>query len=249
MAAAIAVLKTVCILGGGWVGNRLYNTLNPSTTYISYRSSSHSAEGKFNFELENRQSWDNLPSAQVVLITFALNNLDLTKELIEALRAKGTEHILVYSTIGVYVLLEGDALTTEETPLGGLGHMGNSLDARIECEEYCRNNGAMILPLGGIIGDDRSAYSILRKGYISDGNKLVNLIHVDDIIYATKYFINHPQNGRRVNITAGYYTWQEIALQLGFNLPLGTGQGSKRVDNSLLRSFIGDYSFRKPWET
>jgi hypothetical protein len=249
MAAAIEVFKTVCILGGGWVGNRLYNTLNPSSTYISYRNSSHSAEGKFHFELENRQSWDNLPSAQVVLITFALNNLDLTKELIEALRAKGTENILVYSTIGIYVLLEGDALTTEETPLGGLGHMGNSLDARIECEEYCRNNGAMILPLGGIIGDDRSAYSILSKGYISDGNKLVNLIHVDDIIYATKYFINHPQNGTRVNITARYYTWQEIAIKLGFNLPLGTGQGSKRVDNSLLKSFIGDYSFRKPWET
>ena len=74
----------------------------------------------------------------------------------------------------------------------------------------------------------------------------MNLIHVDDIIHVTKYFINNPQYGRRVNITAGYLSWQEIAVELGFNLQLGNGHGSRRVDNRFLRSVIGDYSFRKP---
>lgn len=250
MCSPIEVFKTVCILGGGWVGNKLYNSLNPSTTYITYRNPSNCSEGKVQFDLEDRLTWDNLPSVQVVLITFALSNLELTQQLVEVLRAKGAESILVYSTIGIYVLLDGEALTNEDTPLGGLGHAGNSLESRIACEEYCRVNGGMILPLAGIIGDERSAYSILSKGYISDGNKLVNLIHVDDIIYATKHFINNPQHGSRVNIAAGYSSWQDIALKLGFNLQLGSGQGSKRVDNSLLRSFIGEYyNFRKPWET
>ena len=146
--------------------------------------------------------------------------------------------VVVYSTISVYKVSVPNAMVDERSELSG---KLLSVQHQILGEEFLKNKGAIILTLAGICGDERSPRSWIEKGYITNGAELVNLVHVDDIIATTLFFLTNEITGERYNVSyPKVFQWNEIASHYGIG-PIPeqpVDESSKVVSTEKLQSIF-----------
>jgi len=237
----------VLVLGAGFVGKCLSDLENQYEIIFTRRKPE---KGEIQFDITERATWSNLPAVdeENVVITFNLALFD--QELLDIFwnevlaRAR---RVLVYSTTGIYLLNDDpNQIVSEKSKLGGgiSKHSGVNMEDRIRNEQMYRERGAIILPLSGIFGRTRPISKYFK--YIKNGDKLVNWIHVDDIVQITGIMIQaHQLPFSMVSVTSGHYLWKDLAEAHGMSLTsAGPDSESKIVDNSLLKEFLGeDYKF------
>lgn len=238
----------VTILGAGYVGAALLKRLPDADA--THR---HAASGPriHPFDLDDPTTWRNPPLAgRQVVWTFPATPPERVQAFFDCCLRDVTGLIVLGSTSAYRI---GDDETVpavdEDFPL--------DLDQpRVAGEEWLRARGATVLQLAGIFGPGREPVDWLRRGRIRDGAKLVNLIHVDDIVVAVSHLLAHPAPGNRINVANGEpVTWRDLAarfrsdnrLSPDFELPEnGPGETGKRIDNRRLRELLTGHVFRKP---
>jgi nucleoside-diphosphate-sugar epimerase len=236
-------MQEILILGHGYVGSALASRLPHALVTSSSLEKAKSNAGIY-FNLNNRNSWKNLPPVNTVIWTFAATPLDLVEEFYQD-RLQYYENLLVYASTSCYKFSGEEDLVTEEYPL-------SYVKPRVAGEEYLRRYNAAILVLSGIYGPERQPVNWLRKGLIRSLQKTVNLIHRDDIVDITCYLLeeNYVPYGERLNISDGMpLRWSEIADYYAIQSD-DTGkdnkQTSKSVSNEKLCQLLPDnFEFRK----
>lgn len=234
--------RSLLILGGGYVGNRLAEKLNATRTHRTAEKCEDSGvdEGQtVQFDLTDHSTWDNLPSAETVIWTFPATPLDQVQAFYEA-KLKDCKTLIVYGSSSCYQTEGDDYLVNENSPL-------DLTRDRVVGEEWLREQSATVLVLSGIYGPNREPKSWLERGRITTPQKRVNLIHVDDILNITTRIMesDQPIRSERFNLADGEaLRWQTIAdhYQLPIT-PSNKAYESKRVSNEKIRAWLGGYEF------
>lgn len=207
------------------------------------------------FRLDQPATWSNPPlGGRAVVWTFPAQPLGLVQQFHRA-ALQTTSNLIVLGSTSAYALpppqAEGAGIVTVSE--------SSALDMdqpRVAGEEWLRTQGATILQLAGIVGPGREPEAWLRAGRIKDGAKLVNLIHVDDIVSVIAHLLAHPHPGQRINVGNGEpVAWRTLAASLKRQgrLPLdhvlassGPEAHGKRVDARRLQALLPEHRFRQP---
>ena len=231
-------MKLEClVLGKGFCGKKFCeaqaNTLG---------SSHIEGEGDFYFDFTKKETWTNLPECPVnVLITFKIVDLALLKEFYQLYLFKA-EQVVAIASAGVYQVNVPNETINEENLVDLEQH------PRAQCEDFLKNHGAIILQSGLIWGYGRSFEKWLNSGRIKNSEKLINPIHVDDIVTIMQSFFELNLKAQNVLLCDGKaIKWQKLAEFYGVELASSNvGTESKVLDNSKLLTLIGGYEFKKP---
>ncbi len=238
----------ITILGAGYVGTALLQRF-PSAE--GTRRGPVARPQTYRFDLDEPSTWGNPPlGARMVIWTFPATPLDRVRSFFDR-HLQDARGLIVLGSTSAYLISddEPDAMVDEAAPLDP-GH------SRVEGEEWLRRQGATVLQLAGIFGPGREPDGWLRRGRIKDGAKLVNLIHVDDIVAVIAHLVAHPVPGERINVANGEpVAWRDLAARFradgripgDFVLPeSGPHEIGKRVDNRRLRELLPAHTFRTP---
>lgn len=224
------------ILGNGYCGSRLIKKIKNGR--ITSRSPELSEQ--IYFDLNDKDSWSNLPEAKIVIWTFACKNQENEFRFYQNLLKK-SQQIIIYSTSSVYKHEFDNQVITESTPL--------KLDnPRLIAEERLRKLGANIFTLSGIFGPQRDPKNWLLKGLIKNPQKTVNLIHVDDIITLTLELADLSLSSCRINLCSGTSdSWAKLAEHYAYRFPDELKEDTilrKTVKSEVLETLLGkNHSF------
>lgn len=236
------------ILGAGYVGQALLRRFPAAAA--TRRRAMPPLPG---FDLRDPASWEAPPLAgRTVVWTFPAEPLALVQAFFAA-HLHDAAGLLVLGSTSAYRVADAagtpPATVTEESAL-------DTTQPRVQGEEWLRERGATVLQLAGIFGPGRDPAGWLQKGLIRDGAKLVNLIHVDDIVAVIAHLLAHPLPGERLNVADGEpLPWRELAARFRRDgrLPgeyvLAESQADaygKRVDSERLRRLLPDHRFVHP---
>jgi len=204
------------------------------------------------FDMGQPATWANLPPAESLsgaVVTFPLSSgpHEFWDSYLSAI-----PNVLCYSTTSVYQVErpgervdEGTAI--RETP-------------RSLAEAYCQERGATLLTISGIFGERRSPRGICTclstyttSGGALNGNKNVNMVHVDDIVAASRAVLQKPQPHARINVAGHHFLLSELIAHCKHPaVPAGpdTDLSSKCVcsDHLLTAIMPPDFSFVPPME-
>jgi nucleoside-diphosphate-sugar epimerase len=236
-------MKTI-ILGKGYVGKVLAEHLPEA--YCTRRKKTH--PGILAFDLEVKSTWNAIPKdLDNVIWTFPATPIEMVKEFYEA-KLFNCKNIIVLGSTSRYIVKREKSLVDETNPF-------DSTILRVQGEEFLREQGATLLVLAGIYGPDREPVSWLYKGLIRNPRKLLNLIHVDDIVTIVKHFISSPENGEVFNLSDGVArSWDEIGERAGFHFRMpGEREVNKIIKNEKILSRLPDnfkfIDFYSTWQT
>lgn len=236
------------ILGAGYVGRALQRRFPDAA---ATRRRPDAGELLFRFDLDDPDSWDLPPlSGCAVVWTFPAAPLDRVQAFHDRRLRDAAAVIVLGSTSAYRVTDAGQAPTvTEDSPL-------DLSQPRVAGEEWLRGQGVTVLQLAGIIGPGRDPEQWLRQGRIRDGAKIVNLIHVDDIVAVIEYLLAYPAPGERINVANGEpVAWRDLVARFqadgriarDFRLPeSGVHESGKRVDCQRLHTMLPNHDFIRP---
>lgn len=230
------------ILGHGYCGSRLYAS-HPMAKVTSRKPTSND---QVYFQLEDPESWPNIPPSKQILWTFACTNSTLERQFFSFLKQR-CEQVFIYSTTSVYQHTFNGQTMDEMSPI-------DDTKPRAIAEENYRQQGACLLTLCGIVGPDRNPINWLKKGRIKNANKAVNLIHVDDIVSITGLLLLQQLAGLRLNLApAKTYTWSAIASahKYAFSNEALKGPASmKLIQNTQLLNYLPhNFTFINPFQS
>lgn len=247
--SSAATPAPITILGAGYVGRALLARFPDAE--VTHRQHAGAPRTHL-FDLEDPRTWGNPPlAAHTVIWTFPAAPLARVQQFHQAYLQQAAGLIVLGSTSAYRGDADAGAAATvdESSPL-------DLAQPRVQGEEWLRARGATVLQLAGIFGPGREPADWLRSGRIKDGAKLVNLIHVDDIVAVVAQLLAHPLPGQRLNVANGEpLAWCELARKFqrdgavaaDFVLPGSqTAPFGKRVDVSRLRALLPDHRFRQP---
>jgi nucleoside-diphosphate-sugar epimerase len=200
----------VLVLGAGFVGRRLKHCY-PSVCLTS-RSP---GRADIIFDLYDQRTWANLPKeVNNVVWTFPAASSEgpqasarhcLAEEFFDTYCV--SKNVVVYGSTSCY-LTEPSRQWQEVTEESSL----NLEDRRVITEEALRKKGAMLLVLAGIFGLERDPIRWLSAGRVLNGESLVNLIHISDIVELTLAAFEHFSPGERINLSCGHpLKWNDVA--------------------------------------
>ena len=198
----------ITVLGAGYVGSRFVEKYSCANSYRSQPAN----DASFYFDLNDRESWQNIAETDAVLLTFAIKDLALIQDFYEH-SLKSIDKVYVYASTSCYQVNYNEETVTEKSELV-------LSTARVECEEWLRQQGATVLTLSGIFGPNRMPENWLKKGLIKNANKTLNLIHVDDIVDLTYRLMQSDLKGERINLSSGEKIyWYQLAEKIWHGLP------------------------------
>jgi len=216
----------VLVLGAGWVGSRLAQSLVEDGTPVCVTNRpGTSVDAKppyfrpvpldlpeasvLRFDMAQSETWENLPppeSLSAAVVTFPLSSgphgfwdayLD------------HVPNVICYSTTSVYQVDQPGERVDEDSPLRET--------PRALAELYCQERGATLLTISGIFGERRSPRGICTclstyttSGGSLNGNKRVNMVHVDDVLAASKAVLREPQPQARINVAGHHFLLSQL---------------------------------------
>lgn len=213
------------VLGGGWTGRRIC-LRDPARFVTTTRTQEKLSEltslgiNTVQFDLMDDTTWSNLPNKSDVEATiFTFESLSTQLALFERLWKNHIASDQPVLCLGTSSCFQGsgdhEPVINESLPLTGKA----SLEDRVKGEEWMLKNGATILHLTGLVGDEesdgkfgkstpRTIRSFISKGYFRNGLRLVNIIHINDIYKITLALIErlkleHQQKTRDVSTEDG----------------------------------------------
>ncbi len=240
----------VTILGAGYVGAALLKAIPGAVATRRRRGPDRSL---IRFDLADRETWQQVPVRdRTVVITFPAEPCELIQAFHAEVLSQAAGIIALGSTSAYRLPPEaGEAVVDvdEDSPL-------DLTRERVRGEEWLRGAGATILQLAGIFGPDRDPADWLNRGRIRDGAKIVNLIHVDDIVAAILALVQRPMPGQRISAVNGEpIAWRDLRSRLvaagraDARRPLADsipGEHGKRVLNLRLRALMPEHQFQLP---
>lgn len=219
--------KPVLILGAGWVGSRLARSLEaddvpvivtnrPGTDLHAKPPYFRPVELKcppftrVDFDIAEPSTWEALPepeSLAAVVVTFPC--LEGVAEPFWDQYLGKVSSVLCFSTTSVYQVDVPGQDVDEQTPL--------KPTPRCLGEEYMRERGATCLVISGIFGDQRTPRAICTclstytsAGGALNGRKRVNMVHVDDIVKASRALLAKPLPTERINVAGHHFFLSEL---------------------------------------
>lgn len=207
------------------------------------------------FRLDDPETWSHPPlDGRAVVWTFPARPIERVQQFHRA-ALQATSNLIVLGSTSAYRVPSAEAqeagivTVSESSPL-------DMDQPRVVGEEWLRERGATILQLAGIVGPGREPEAWLRAGRIKDGGKLVNLIHVEDIVSVIAHLLVHPVPGQRINVGNGEpVAWRAFAASLKRQgrLPMdhvlansASPLHGKRVEVRRLRALLPEHHFRQP---
>jgi len=264
--------KPVLVLGAGWVGSRMAQSIVEDGTpvYATHRPGTKADDKPpyfrpvplgglvppvkmLEFDLDDPATWTNLPAAEsfsAAIVTFPLSS---GPQAFWDAYLERVPNVLCYSTTSVYQVQRPGERVDEHSPIRET--------PRAVAEAYCQERGATLLTISGIFGERRSPRGICTclstyttSGGALNGNKNVNMVHIDDIVAATRAILKKPQPHARINIAGHHFLLSELIAHCKHpEIPAGpdTDLSSKCVcsDHLLTNVMPPGYSFRPPMET
>ena len=228
------------VLGKGYVGKAFCKD-NP--TAIGTRRKV-TGSGTPSFDLENSCTWKNIPPAENVIWTFPATSLAKIETFYEE-RLKNCQNLIVLASTSRYIVKRQKERIDENSELD------KSL-LRVQGEEFLKSKGATVVALAGIYGPDRDPVSWLYKGLIKNPNKMLNLIHLSDIVAILNFLLKNPQKAETFNLSDGYAkSWKEIGEKAGFYFRMpGERELSKIITNDKIKMLLPDnYKFKDLYST
>lgn len=217
--------KPVLILGAGWVGSRLAQSLQDDDIAVTVTNRPGTDAQKkppyfrpvelacppfqrVDFKLDDESTWEGLPPPETLsaaVLTFPVT--EKPSAFWEAYLSK-VPSVLAFSTTSVYQVDQPGQSVDETTPLKG---------PRAEAEEYMRQRGATVLTIAGIFGDQRTPRAICtclstytQSGGAMNGRKQLNMVHVEDIVAASRKLLASPLHGERINVAGHHFFLSEL---------------------------------------
>jgi nucleoside-diphosphate-sugar epimerase len=233
--------KVVLLGGSGYTGRVLAHVFNVldhdvvSTTRSPARNfASISPAVQVKFDLGDRATWHNVPAAWALVWLFPADPVDAVKEFADS-KLSTFERVVVIGTTSSYFQREEGEVVTEESPL-------ERSKPRVASERYLQELGAIVLRSGGIYGLGRNPLDWLRNGLVTNANKYVNLVHVEDLALTVVAALESSLRGEHFIVTDGTpHRWREIAewgRVRGFlphmELQNGSSADSRRLSNAKL---------------
>lgn len=268
-------MKTISILGAGWLGFPLAKRLVKAGDQVKgavrseHKLLTLQTEGIIPFQLELLADselntyWRTFLSCQVLVIAIppgTRRNPEGTHEaqmrtLLHLLNSLASQPYVIYvSSTSVYpehlpVCEESTEITEEVT-----GHKDIFRAEKIWREEY--TGAAVIMRMGGLTGADRLLVRhVAGKTGLTNGNLPVNFVHQDDAVSALFHVIEHQPPGTIYNICSPQHPLRKhlysfLAEKYNFAQPQfeeNTPSG-KIVDSSLFIEATGfKYQFEDPF--
>lgn len=213
------------IFGHGYTGSRLSRVLPES---LSTELPELCKGDNIPFDFNDERTWLNLPEFDRAVITFKMCDEVRAQKFARLLRNK---KIVLLSSAKNIANVAPDQLISEQNPLADI--------ARVKAEAPFELS-AIILYLGLILGEKRTPKKWLSEKRIKNGNKFVNMIHVDDLCRIIKYFLTKELPPDKYLVSDGAAKkWHEIARPLGYELhSYETGLESRVFDTKKLRSIL-----------
>jgi hypothetical protein len=244
----------IVILGGGYTGKVIYRQALESVrrTFITSRDPNNhltpfTEKHRIWFDLDKRESWNNLPKLSDVIWTFPAISADLIEEFINS---KGTcirRLVLIGSTSAYESGSSREVITVdEESPL-------NAKIPRVVGEELLRKHlGAILLRSAGIYGFGRNPVDWIRDGRLKNSPRLINFIHVEDLSALALLALDRGTPGDVYNVSDGRAIRLSDLVNTAharWNVPLASEEKDylpgKRVSNQkILQTF--NYRLRFP---
>lgn len=195
-------MKTL-FLGSGYVGNS-FRRLYPYSIHTSRSREKllHQDRGII-FDCNNPVTWNNAATVKPdgIIVSFPLEECTNPEELANFLFSL-TEKILVIGTTSSFS--EGQEIISDESSV-------DMTKSRSKAEEIFRKKGAVILHSAGIYGEGRNPLDWVRKGLITNGDKTVNLVHVEDLARACNFLLEDFRPSERYVISDCHpYRWKDI---------------------------------------
>lgn len=236
----------ITVLGAGYVGRALLERFPAAAATRRSAAANHQV-----FDLEDESTWGNPPLAgRRVVWTFPAAPL-------ARVRAFHGRHLRQAAALIVLGSTSAYTVSPAQAALAPVIDENAPLDAgqpRVQGEEWLRKRGATVLRLAGIHGPGREPANWILRGRIDDGARLVNLIHVDDIVAVIGALLERPHPGQCFNVADGEpLAWRDLAARLrtGGALPAdtllpesGPGHYGKRIDVGRLRELMPEHVFR-----
>ncbi|MFN8671998.1 MAG: hypothetical protein U0457_07945 [Candidatus Sericytochromatia bacterium] len=199
------------------------------------------------FDLLDLSTYKNIPNNTNIILTFSAEPFDNIKILLEILKEKNSKILLVLGTTSSYINKEG--IIYEESEL-------NLLSERVKSEILLKKNGANILRLAGIWGEERNPFNWLQKGLIKNSNKTINLIHIKDIVNVIVFLIKSNISSEVFNLSDGQeYFWKDIWKYAFENkivntpCPPSDNREVRIIENKKIYSLLGNnYKFKTIYE-
>jgi len=251
-------IKTISILGSGWLGLPLAehlvmmgNCVNASTTSESRLSELTSVKAEpFIIDIERLSSnIQTFLQANVLIINIPSKNMDNFINLIKETEKSKVEKVLFVSSTSVYenknkTISESDG---EESILSPL----------LTIENMFRNSSNIkttIVRFGGLIGYSRNPAMFFCNGrLVHNPDSNVNLIHRDDCIEIISQIVEQEVWGEVFNCCADthptkreFYT--QVAKSIGLPVPEFVNEGEKSfkiISNQKVKQIL-NYEFLHP---
>jgi hypothetical protein len=216
-------MRTI-IFGNGYCGGYFKSILNGAACTELQQPTQ--AENIY-FDFNNESTWKNLPDFDRCIITFKMNDPLKASAFSELLNSK---RVIILSSARCLVNSSSNEVIDEKKPLN------NSL--RNQCESEFPQ--ASILHLGLIWGPGREPQRWIKEKRIKNGNKLINLIHLEDIGNITKLFLKQDNLQGRFLISDGIKrTWSQLAKKYSLTLPTqNIGLESRGFNTDKLKSIL-----------
>lgn len=240
--------RPVILLGYGFAGEAILPVLTAAGLKVSVTSrkpeklSLHNTP-VFAFDFHNPETWENLPAGSDLIWTFPA---DRPTHLIQFLDWCHSQDLTCRVVLGTTSAFLSDAGPVDEnSPL-------KPEDPRVVCERLLMDSGAIWLLCSGLWGGARHPADWLRRGLIQNGNKLLNLIHREDVAAVVLHVL---QSGIRRDLyclsDGNSYLWKELLIRFresGFPVPETLPEGphsGKWILNNRVRQMMGaGFSFR-----
>ncbi len=209
-------------------------------------------EQRILFNLEQPETWTNIPQQTDLLWCFPAAPLELVRQFAAGRRAASGCTVVLGST-SAYDVGTGHTYPPpwidETAPI-------DMTKARVQGEEYLRKHcHAVVLRVAGIYGPGRHPLDWIRTGRVGPSRKFVNLIHVHDLAAICLAALERGTPGGAYNVSDGLpRTWQDICdrgqAQWGITpitslRPSVSDEPGKRLSNSKLTHGLG-YTIQHP---
>ena len=227
-------MKTV-IFGCGFTGTNLLKYLpNAYCTELPKLCQND----QIPFDFYDSATWENIPNFDQAIITFKMTDPLIAEQFATMLSKK---KVILLSSARNLINSQPNEIIDENSLLS---------DTPRPISESHFKSFSTILYLGLIWGADRTPTKWISEGRIKNGEKFINLIHVDDICRIIQFLLERKSKPNQQYLASDGkpVKWAELAKPKGLNLSSHKcGLESRRFNTTKLKAILpDDFQFHTP---
>ena len=184
------VYNKILILGYGYTAHFLKRALKNQYPQSEVLTTSRNKGGPhLNFNLEDEATWSHLPTVDATFWTFPATPLENVKSFFLS-QQQSLGKLITLGSTSAFLPKEGEQVYNERSRL-------DLEQERVQGEEFLRRQGGVTLFSAGIYGPERDPRDWVHRGLVGKSQKLVNMIHVEDLCQFMIQALELGQTGNR----------------------------------------------------